>query len=173
MSSMAREPSGCGDAGGLSGAQPPCTTQASAGFWPSVSCALTHVGRKSGREYRTVLEVVGTNPPAGEFMVIAGFGPSSDWYRNIAANPACEVVVGRHRFVPQHRVLGEAEAVDGDRGLRTAQPLDLADRSFPTRAGCSGGATTAASEARERLVHQLPVVAFRPRTEPGDRTGQE
>jgi hypothetical protein len=38
---------------------------------------LTHVGRKSGRQYRTALEVVGTNPTAGEFMVIAGFGPSS------------------------------------------------------------------------------------------------
>ena len=127
---------------------------------------LTHVGRKSGRQYRTVLEVVGTNPTAGEFMVIAGFGPSSDWYRNIAANPACEVVAGRHRFMPQDRVLDEAEAVaviaDYERRNRWIQPIM---RFLLSR--LLGWRYDGSQEARERLVRQLPVVAFRPRTEPG------
>jgi deazaflavin-dependent oxidoreductase (nitroreductase family) len=128
---------------------------------------VTHVGRKSGRQYRTVLEVVGTKPTAGEFMVIAGFGPSSDWYRNIAAHPACEVVVGRHRFAPQHRVLVEAEAVqviaDYERRNRWIRPIV---RFLLSR--LLGWRYDGSQEARERLVHQLPVVAFRPRTEPGD-----
>ena len=124
---------------------------------------LTHVGRKSGRRYRTVLEVVGINPTAGEFMVIAGFGPSSDWYRNISANPASEVVVGRHRFAPQHRVLDEAEAVEmiADYERRNRWILPIARFLLSRLVGwCYGGS----QEARERLVHQLPVVAFRPRT---------
>jgi deazaflavin-dependent oxidoreductase (nitroreductase family) len=127
---------------------------------------LTHVGRKSGRRYRTVLEVVGTNPTTGEFTVIAGFGPLSDWYRNIAANPACEVVVGRHRFTPHHRVLDEAEALgviaDYERGNHWILPLVrlLLNKLIGWRYDGS-------QEARERLVRQLPVVAFRPRTEPG------
>jgi len=131
---------------------------------------LTHVGRRSGRKYRTVLEVVGTNPTAGEFMVIAGFGPSSDWYRNIAASPACEVVVGRHRFVPQHRVLDEAEAVqviaDYEWRNRWIRPIVrlLLGRLLGWRYDGS-------QQARERLVRQLPVVAFRPRTECGSPAG--
>jgi deazaflavin-dependent oxidoreductase (nitroreductase family) len=71
---------------------------------------LTHVGRKSGRRYRTVLEVIGTDKASGEVMVIAGMGPSADWYRNIQASPAVEVVVGRRRFTPAHRTLDETEA---------------------------------------------------------------
>jgi deazaflavin-dependent oxidoreductase (nitroreductase family) len=127
---------------------------------------LTHVGRKSGRQYRTVLEVVGTKPTADEFLVIAGFGTSSDWYRNIAANPACEVVVGRHRFMPQDRVLDEAEAVaviaDYERRNRWILPLV---RFLLSK--LIGWRYDGSQEARERLVRQLPVVAFRPRTEPG------
>ena len=127
---------------------------------------LTHIGRKSGRRYRTVLEVVGTNPTAGEFMVIVGFGPSSNWYRNIAANPACEVIVGRHRFTPHHRVLDEAEAVeviaDYERSNHWIFPLI---RFLLSR--LVGWRYDGSQEARERLVRQLPVVAFRPRTGPG------
>jgi hypothetical protein len=48
---------------------------------------MTHGGRKSRRQHRTVLEVIGTTSETGEIDVIAGMGPSSDWFRNIAANP--------------------------------------------------------------------------------------
>ncbi len=125
---------------------------------------LTHVGRKSGRRYRTVLEVVGNSPTTGEFMVIAGFGPSSDWYRNIAANPACEVIVGRHRFIPQHRILDEPQAVeviaDYERRNRWILPI-----VHVLLSKLVGWRYDGSQQARERLAHQLPVVAFRPRIE--------
>lgn len=38
---------------------------------------LTHVGRKSGRRYQTLLEVIGTGPAADEVIVIAGLGHSA------------------------------------------------------------------------------------------------
>lgn len=131
---------------------------------------LTHIGRKSGRHYRTVLEVVGTNPAQCEFMVIAGFGPSSDWYRNIEANPASEVVVGRHRFVPQYRALDEAEAVqvmaDYEWRNRWIRPIV---RFLLSK--LLGWRYDGSQEARERLVHQLPLVAFRHENEPGPPAG--
>ena len=72
---------------------------------------LTHVGRRSGRHYRTVLEVIGSDRASGEVIVVAGLGPAADWYRNIQARPAAEVAIGRQRYRPAHRVLGEPEAV--------------------------------------------------------------
>ena len=133
---------------------------------------LTHVGRKSGRQYRTVLEVVGTRPSAGEFMVVAGFGRSSDWYRNIEAAPAWLVVVGRHRFVPRYRVLGEAEAVEviGDYERRNCWVLPLVPFLLSRLLGWRYDGST---DARRRLVGQLPVVAFRPTGELGATAPRE
>ncbi len=35
---------------------------------------VTHVGRRSGRRYRTVLEVIGRLSASGEFVVVSGSG---------------------------------------------------------------------------------------------------
>ena len=59
---------------------------------------LTHVGRKSGLERKTVLEVVRYNKATSTFIVAAGFGPGSDWYRNIRANPQVTAQCGRQRL---------------------------------------------------------------------------
>lgn len=127
---------------------------------------LTHVGRVSGRRYRTVLEVVGTVPATGEVMVIAGMGRSSDWYRNIQAAPPVEVVVGRRRFRPAHRTLDEAEAatVVRDYELRNRWVLPVI---HPVLSRLLGWRYDGSETARTRLVRQLPVVAFCP--VPGDR----
>lgn len=122
---------------------------------------LTHVGRRSGRRYRTVIEVLGTDPSTGEVTVIAGMGPSSDWYRNIAANPPAEVVVGRRSFVPSHRTLDETEAAavvaDYERRNRLIAPvLRLVLTTL------LGWRYDSSDTARRRLVGQLPLVAFRP-----------
>ena len=123
---------------------------------------LTHVGRKSGRKYRSVLEVIGTKPAAGEVMVIAGMGPSSDWYRNIEANPAVEIVVGRSRFAPIHRRLDEAEAAavleEYERRNHWVLPIIR-----PVLTKLLGWRYDGGDTARVRLVRQLPIVAFRPR----------
>ncbi len=56
---------------------------------------LTHVGRKSGLERKNVLEVVKHDKATNTFTVAAGFGTSSDWYRNIRANPKVTVQCGQ------------------------------------------------------------------------------
>jgi len=124
---------------------------------------LTHIGRRSGRRYRTVLEVIATNPAAGEVVIIAGLGPSSDWYRNIQANPAVEVVTGRQRFEPVHRRLAEAEAMtvvaDYERRNRWIGPVIR-----PVLSRLLGWRYDGTNTARRRMVRQLPLVAIRPRS---------
>ncbi|WP_409185822.1 nitroreductase family deazaflavin-dependent oxidoreductase [Amycolatopsis sp. VS8301801F10] len=123
---------------------------------------LTHVGRKSGRRYRTVLEVIGVRPRTGEVLAIAGLGPSSDWYRNLQAAPAAEVAIGRRKFVPAHRVLDESEAADAiadyERRNRLLRPI-----LHPVLSKLLGWRYDGSDAARLRMVQQLPIVAFRPR----------
>lgn len=123
---------------------------------------LTHVGRRSGRRYETVLEVVGENPRTGELIVVAGFGRSAGWYRNLQAGGAREVAVGMERFVPVHRVLEEAEAeavlAAYEQRNRLVAPLIRAvlSRLVGWRYDGSGS-------ARRALVRELPMVGLRPR----------
>lgn len=49
---------------------------------------LTHTGRKSGLKRRTPVNYAFVD---GELYCCAGFGSTSDWYRNIKADPAIEV----------------------------------------------------------------------------------
>lgn len=124
---------------------------------------LTHLGRRSGRTYRTMLEVIGTRPdgPDIEVIVIAGLGSSADWYRNIQAHEALEVAIGRRRFRPAHRVLdpAEATAVLADYERRNRWIAPIVHRVLTWLIGWPYDGT---GQARQRLVAQLPVVAFRP-----------
>lgn len=59
---------------------------------------IEHVGRVSGRPRRTVLEVVRRD--ASSIDVAAAWGPRSDWFRNVIANPSVRVSSGRLRSKP-------------------------------------------------------------------------
>ena len=49
---------------------------------------LSHTGRRTGRQRRTPLNYLQRD---GVICAVAGFGPATDWYRNVRANP--QVVV--------------------------------------------------------------------------------
>jgi deazaflavin-dependent oxidoreductase (nitroreductase family) len=88
---------------------------------------LRHRGRRSHRLYSTVLEVVAWRRAIREAVVMSGFGPRSQWYRNLLAGQAVEVQIGRLRFAPSVRTLSTDEAVgvlaDYERRNRLAVPL--------------------------------------------------
>lgn len=122
---------------------------------------LTHTGRRSGLTRRTVLEVVRYDPETSEAVVVAGWGPGSDWYRNIQARPPLEVVIGRRRFRPCHRLLDEDEA---QRVIAAYEHRNRFIRPL-VRAGFSrllGWRYDGSEASRRRLVRQLPLVSFRP-----------
>lgn len=122
---------------------------------------LTHVGRRSGRHHRAVLEVVQRDRRTGEVVVISGLGRGADWYRNIRITPAVEVAISRARFRPQQRFLDEDEAVavlaDYEHRNRSIAPVVRALLGWLLGWRYDGG-----DAARRGLVRQLPLVAFRP-----------
>jgi len=126
---------------------------------------LTHVGRRSGRTYRTVVEVVGRIPERDEYVVMAGFGRSADWLRNVRAGGGREVAVGRRRFRPAVRELGEDEAAavlaGYERRNRLAAPVVRV-----VLGRLVGWRYTGTDADRRRLVRELPLVALGPATGP-------
>ena len=59
--------------------------------WPPVFgriMVIRHKGRKSGKEYMTPVNYATVD---GEIYCMAGFGPATDWYRNLLASPRTAV----------------------------------------------------------------------------------
>ena len=122
---------------------------------------LTHRGRRSGRRYETVLEVLRWDPWRDEATVMSGFGPAAQWYRNVLAGGAAQVRIGRRRFAPSVRVLEPDEAVAAlatyERANRLIAPL--VRRILSRLAGFHYDGSEA---SRRRVVETLPLMAFRP-----------
>jgi deazaflavin-dependent oxidoreductase (nitroreductase family) len=122
---------------------------------------LTHIGRRSGRRYRTMLEVIGQDRHTGEILVLAGLGHSAQWLRNVQAGNAIEVAIARGRFRPRHRMLEpqEASAVLAEYERRNRWVAPVVRRVLSRLVGWRYDGSP---DARLRLVSQLPVVGFRP-----------
>src|SRR3990167_2166819 len=59
--------------------------------WPQVGgrvMVLTHRGRRSGKTYHTPVNYAVID---GDVYCVAGFGPVSDWYRNVLTHPEVDV----------------------------------------------------------------------------------
>jgi deazaflavin-dependent oxidoreductase (nitroreductase family) len=121
---------------------------------------LTHIGRRSGHRYQTMLEVIGENRTTREVIVIAGLGRSANWYLNLQVHEATEVAIGRERFTPRHRQLGESEArtvlAEYERRNRLITPIVRRVLSWLVGWRYDGTDT-----ARRRLVAELPVIGLR------------
>lgn len=70
--------------------------------------ALTHVGRTSGRTYRTPLDA---HPVDGGYVFVLVYGSGADWVRNVlAAGRARLLVDGEEIDLTNPRLIDEAEA---------------------------------------------------------------
>ncbi|MEU4249605.1 nitroreductase family deazaflavin-dependent oxidoreductase [Amycolatopsis sp. NPDC026612] len=56
---------------------------------------LVHKGRKSGREYRTPLNVFRTGDG---FVVALTYGPGADWVKNVLAAESCTLITQRKNY---------------------------------------------------------------------------
>lgn len=110
-----------------------------------------------------MLEVIGNGPAPGEVIVMAGPDRSAPWYDDVQAHPATEVAIGRHRFRPVARILKEDEALtvlaDYEQRHRWMAP---AIRRILTH--LAGWDYDSNDHAQRRLLHQFPLMAFRPHT---------
>lgn len=85
---------------------------------------LEHVGRKSGKRYRTPLLVFKTHDG---YAILVGYGPQSDWLKNVlAGGPVALHKRGRVVALTNPRVVSKAEAA----AFVTRRSLPLY-RAFP------------------------------------------
>lgn len=69
---------------------------------------LEHVGRKSGKQYRTPLLVFETQDG---YAILIGYGPQTDWLKNVlAGGPTVLRKRGRAVALADPRVVSKAEA---------------------------------------------------------------
>jgi deazaflavin-dependent oxidoreductase (nitroreductase family) len=55
---------------------------------------LKHIGRKTGLEHRTVLEVLRSEKAHDCYIVCSAWGEHSQWFKNIQQRPEVEIEVG-------------------------------------------------------------------------------
>lgn len=72
---------------------------------------IVHRGRKSRLLREAVVEVVRYDRASHACVVMAGWHGTTDWYRNVQAEPALEIRVGRERFAPAQRFLTTDETI--------------------------------------------------------------
>ncbi len=71
---------------------------------------VTHVGRRSGRVYQTSL---GTIPYLDGFLLPLGYGPHTDWYRNLTAAGTCTLAwKGRTYRLERPELISGHEAIN-------------------------------------------------------------
>ncbi|CAN3130475.1 nitroreductase family deazaflavin-dependent oxidoreductase [Mycobacterium sp. smrl_JER01] len=92
--------------------------------WLPYLGTLEHVGRKSGRRYRTPLLVFATRDG---YAILIGYGPQSDWLKNVlAGGPTVLHKRGRSVTLVNPRVMSKAEAAS-----LVIRPARLLFRAFP------------------------------------------
>jgi deazaflavin-dependent oxidoreductase (nitroreductase family) len=116
---------------------------------------VTHVGRTSGTEYRSVAMVLSEDQATGEAVICSAW--DSDWYANLLAHAATSVTLGRRTFTPVQRFLDDDEAEEVVRAFRAAHPLRAR-----LVTSVLGWGDLADDERVREFVRTHPFVAFRP-----------
>jgi deazaflavin-dependent oxidoreductase (nitroreductase family) len=78
-----------------------------AGLWAPTLGSLEHVGRNSGKRYRTPLNIFDTDDG---FVILIGYGTESHWVKNVlAGGPATIHKHGKSVAVSDPRLVSKAE----------------------------------------------------------------
>ena len=128
---------------------------------------LNHIGRVSGKQRQTVLEVVAHDPTDDSFIVASGWGPTAAWYRNILHTPDASIQVGRGTIPVTAEPLTEDDGADIF--AQYAARHRMAAKYFLPR---MLGFSVDGSEADFRVVgRQMPFVRFVPRAQDSRHSG--
>ena len=123
---------------------------------------IKHRGRRSGKVYSTMVDIVHHDRESGEIFVSSGWGDRSDWWRNLKSSPALEVTIGGRRFVPEQRFLDEDEAYRIRRLAWKRHPImsriTLLTVRYPK---------PAIDKDLRKWARDMPFVAFRPASNAG------
>jgi deazaflavin-dependent oxidoreductase (nitroreductase family) len=122
---------------------------------PATVIVLVHRGRKSGKVYKTPVEILAGDPER-EFMISPLLARNSDWYRNLVAGGLVEVHVRGQALKVEWRELDEAGRRAAMDAYREAHPLysRMILRMIVGVNGFDG-------DPVEAVVRELPVLALR------------
>lgn len=59
---------------------------------------INHTGRKSGKPYQAVVEIVERDKPTGSITIVAAYGSQTQWYQNLRALPKTMIQCGRRKI---------------------------------------------------------------------------
>lgn len=132
-------------------------------LWPAGTgryMVITHTGRKTGLRRQTPVNYTTVE---GIIYCAAGFGPASDWYRNVIANPKVEI------WLPDGWWEGQAEEVTGSQESISILRKVIVDSGFAGRAaGLDPYGMTDEELARKTASYRLVRIRrTNPRTGPG------
>lgn len=131
---------------------------------------IRHRGRRTGLPRRAVVEVLRYNRSTGEAVVVAGYGRSADWYRNVLAAGGAELDFGHGARPAAYRVLSVDEAADTYRAYERRNRL-IRPGVRLTLTLLLGWRFDGSDDAVRRMVQELPMIAFRPRHGDDTRDG--
>lgn len=116
---------------------------------------LSYRGRRSGRMYRTPVEVIVEDRDRGEILVVPARGRQGDWYRNIIASGLAGVRLRGRSFDAAWRELSEEENRAALERYTSAHPrwARMIVRGLARKHHLSGDPSTAVANA-------LPVLAL-------------
>jgi deazaflavin-dependent oxidoreductase (nitroreductase family) len=123
---------------------------------PATVIVLVHRGRKSGKVYKTPVEILVENRERGEIVISPMWGRESDWYRNVVAGGLVEVHVRGEERQVDSRELDEAERRAAIGSYREAHPRysRIILRMLARVNGFEG-------DPEEAVVRELPMLALR------------
>jgi deazaflavin-dependent oxidoreductase (nitroreductase family) len=123
---------------------------------PAPVIVLVHRGRKSGRVYKTPVEIIVDDPDPGELVVAPMWGRDSDWYRNMVAGGLGEIHVRGEERQVEWRELDEAERRAAIDAYREAYPVySRIILRMLVRVNGLGG------DPEQAVVRELPMVGLR------------
>jgi deazaflavin-dependent oxidoreductase (nitroreductase family) len=124
---------------------------------PALVIVLVHRGRKSGKVYRTPVEILMDDPERGEIVVSPMFGRHSDWYRNVVTGGLIEVHVRGEALRMDWRELDEAERRTAMDAYRAAHPMysRLILRMLVRVNGLEG-------DPEQAVLREVPMLRLRP-----------
>jgi deazaflavin-dependent oxidoreductase (nitroreductase family) len=123
---------------------------------PATVIVLVHRGRRSGRVYKTPVEILIEDAEGDEFVISPMWGRDSDWYRNVVAGGLVEVHVRGEERLVEWRELDEAERRTAGEAWREAHPLysRMILRMVVSVNGLEG-------DPEDAVLRELPMLALR------------
>jgi deazaflavin-dependent oxidoreductase (nitroreductase family) len=123
---------------------------------PAPVIVIVHRGRKSGKVYKTPVEILFEDKQLDEIVISPMWGKNSDWYRNVVAGGLVEVHVRGEERQVEWRELDEGERRSAIKAYRDAHPRysRIILRSLARANGFEG-------DPEEAVMRELPMLGLR------------